>query len=452
MYLDHYCLQYTTPRRKQFTFVGHSGSGFDDESIELIYSKLQKIKIDTMPIENLPYKNRDTAWVEPLFVAEIKFTGWTKDGIMRAPIFLRFRDDKSPEECMLEADQPLSAIENSAKVTADETRLPGRFLVNSLSSPESSSQEFSNLGKIYWKPTNEHGNITKGDLIAYYEAVNALILPHLKDRPLSLSRYPDGIDGKSFYHKNWKMSKPDYIISAPLYSKHRTKPINYLVCNNKKSLLWIANLGAIEMHPWYSRINDFESCDKSSLLYEEKCGLNFPDFIVFDLDPYIYSGGEEKGQEPEYNTRGFKAAVEVAYHIRDLFTELKIKSFVKTSGKTGLHIYIPIKNEYTYEQTRSFAEIIGKMLISRFPQKITMEWNTAKRTGKVFFDYNQNSRGKTIASVYSARPTTSATVSMPVRWEEIDNIAPKDFTLWTVPDIMRRKSDPWRGVLKINKT
>ena len=310
------------------------------------------------------------------------------------------------------------------------------------------TSEFSNLGKIYWKPTDEHGNITKGDLIGYYEAISELILPHLKDRPLSLSRYPNGIDGKSFYHKDWSMSKPDYVITVPVYSEHRDEPINYLVCNNKKSLLWIANLGAIEMHPWYSRIRDFESCDKSSLLYEEKCGLNFPDFIVFDLDPYIYSGGEEKGQEPEYNTKGFKAAVEVAYHLRDLFNELKIKSFIKTSGKTGLHIYVPIKNEYNYDQTRSFAEIIGKMLMSRFPKKITMEWNTAKRTGKVFFDYNQNSRGKTIASVYSVRPTTSATVSMPVRWEELGDIVPKDFTLLTVPDIMRRKSDPWRGVLE----
>jgi bifunctional non-homologous end joining protein LigD len=134
-----------------------------------------------------------------------------------------------------------------------------------------------------------------------------------------------------------------------------------------------------------------------------------------------------------------------------MFDGLKIKSFIKTSGKTGLHIYLPIKNEYTYDQTRSFAEIIGKMLMSRFPKKITMEWNTTKRTGKVFFDYNQNSRGKTIASVYSVRPTTSATVSMPVRWEELNSIVPKDFTLLTVPDIMRRKSDPWRGVLEIKQ-
>jgi bifunctional non-homologous end joining protein LigD len=435
------------PAKKTFKFVGHSGSGFDDNLIELIYSKLQKIKSNTMAIESLPYKNRETVWVEPLFVAEIKFTGWTKDGIMRAPIFLRFKDDKSPQECIMEADQPLSVIDNGTEIT-DDTKHPRQLLRSSMTTAIIDSQEFSNIGKIYWNPTKDHGNITKGGLIGYYEAVSELILPHLKDRPLSLSRYPDGINGKSFYHKDWSMSKPDYVVTVPVYSEHREEPINYLVCNNKESLLWIANLGAIEMHPWYSRINDFESCDKSSLLYEEKCGLNFPDFIVFDLDPYIYSGEEEKGQEPEYNTRGFKAAVEVAYHIKDLFNELKIKSFVKTSGKTGLHIYVPIKNEYVYDQTRSFAEIIGKMLMSRFPQKITMEWKTAKRTGKVFFDYNQNSRGKTIASVYSVRPTTSATVSMPVRWEELDSIVPKDFTMLTVPDMMRRKSDPWRGVLE----
>ena len=434
------------PLKKTFTFVGHSGSGFDDQSIKLIYSKLEKIRTHTMPIERLPYKNRNTVWVEPAFVAEIKFTGWTKDGIMRAPIFLRFRDDKSPEECLLEADQPLSSVEKSNGVP-EKTKRPTQ-VSSSLSHAQFDTRDFSNLDKIYWKPTQEHGNITKDDLICYYDAVSELILPHLKDRPLSLSRYPNGIEGKSFYHKDWSMSKPDYVITVPVYSEHRAEPINYLVCNNKKSLLWIANLGAIEMHPWYSRIRDFESCDSSSLIFEEKCGLNFPDFIVFDLDPYIYSGGEEKGQEPEYNTKGFKAAVEVAYHLRDLFNELKIKSYVKTSGKTGLHIYVPIKNEYNYDQTRSFAEIIGKMLMSRFPKKITMAWNTAKRTGKVFFDYNQNSRGKTIASVYSVRPTTSATVSMPVRWEELGDIIPKDFTLLTVPEIMRRKSDPWRGVLE----
>ena len=205
------------------------------------------------------------------------------------------------------------------------------------------------------------------------------------------------------------------------------------------------------MHPWYSRIKDFDSCDSNSLLYEEKCGLNFPDFIVFDLDPYIYAGTEEKGMEPEYNLKGFRATVEVAYHLKDLLLELKIKSFVKTSGKTGLHIYIPITQKYTYDQTRSFAEIIGKTIISKFPKKVTMEWNTIKRKGKVFFDYNQNSRGKTIASIYSVRPTLSATVSMPIGWDKLDDIRPTDFTLKTVPTLTRGKRDEWEGVLKIKQ-
>ena len=155
--------------------------------------------------------------------------------------------------------------------------------------------------------------------------------------------------------------------------------------------------------------------------------------------------------EPEYNLKGFRAAVEVAYHLKDLLLELKIKSFVKTSGKTGLHIYIPITQKYTYDQTRSFAEIIGKTIISKFPKKVTMEWNTIKRKGKVFFDYNQNSRGKTIASIYSVRPTLSATVSMPIGWNKLDDIRPTDFTLKTVPTLTRGKGDEWEGVLKIKQ-
>ena len=270
----------------------------------------------------------------------------------------------------------------------------------------------------------------------------------MKDRPLSLNRFPNGIEGKSFYHKDWNTNKPDFVQTIRVHSEHRAEPINYLVCNNKESLLWIANLGSIEMHPWYSRFNDIQKCSTARALFEDECGLNFPDFIVFDLDPYIYSGVEKKGQEPEYNIKGFKAAVEVAYHIKDLFKELKITSFVKTSGKTGLHIYVPIKTEYTYDQSRAFAEIIGKILLSRFPQKITMEWNTTKRTGKVFFDYNQNSRGKTIASAYSVRPTSSATVSMPVEWNCLNDITPGDFTLLSVPKLINGNNDPWKGVLE----
>jgi len=425
-----YCTEET-----KFRFVGHTGSGFDYELLDRVYSKLQEIKIDSMPIDHLPYMNRETTWVKPVLVVEVKFNEWTKDGIMRTPIFLRFREDKKPTECTIEADNPAKRYSNNSDHEIKEE------------SHNMAEVKISNPNKVYWPKTREYPEYTKKDLINYYEFIAQSILPHLKDRPLSLSRYPNGIYGKSFYHKNWDQAKPDFVKTAQVHSEQRNDNINYLVCNNKESLLWIANLGCMEMHPWYSRINDFDSCNSSSLLYEEKCGLNFPDFIVFDLDPYIYSGKEKKGQEPEYNSSGFSATVELALDLYDFLRELKISSYIKTSGKSGLHIYIPIINNYPYEQTRNFSEIIAKIMISKYPKKVTTEWNTSKRKGKVFFDYNQNSRGKTLASVYSLRPTASATVSMPIDWKKLDSILPTEFTILSVPQLIRKNIDKWAGVL-----
>jgi bifunctional non-homologous end joining protein LigD len=451
------------PSDKSYKFVGHAGNGFDYKTIKEIISDLQEIRTSTMPVKFLPYKNRATTWVKPVLVAEIKFAQWTEEGIMRAPIFLRFRSGKRPEECTLEADQPVSA-ESVLPPTAEVGSEKATFTLSLSTHGKDQAQvafpngvsknaadmakRFSNLQKIYWPATGGQKAITKGDLISYYEAVSKLILPHLKDRPLSLSRYPDGIYGKSFYHKDWHQSRPPYVKTVKVHSEQRDGVINYLVCNNLQSLLWIANLGAIEMHPWYSRIKDFEKCKSSETLFEEKCGLNFPDFIVLDLDPYIYSGKEKTGAEPEYNLKGFRAAAEVAFDLKDVLDELRIKSYIKCSGKTGLHVYIPTLPMFTYDQTRSFAEILGKILLSKSPNKITMEWSTAKRNGKVFFDYNQNSRGKTIASVYSVRPTPNATVSIPIRWADLDDFDPRDFTLRTVPEIFKSKRDPWREVLE----
>jgi bifunctional non-homologous end joining protein LigD len=419
-------------KEEKFRFVGHTGSGFDFELLNKVYSKLQEIRIDSMPIDHLPYMNRQTTWVKPLLVAEVKFNEWTKDGIMRAPIFLRFREDKKPIECTIEGDNPIEGYLKYLKKEQAENTIQAKI---------------SNPNKTYWPKTRDHMGFTKKDLIKFYESISPLILPHLKDRPLSLSRYPDGIYGKSFFHKNWNQSKPDFVMTAQVHSEQRNDNINYLVCNNRESLLWIANLGCIEMHPWYSRINEMDSCNSSSLLYEERCGLNFPDFIVFDLDPYIYSGKEKKGQEPEYNRVGFSAAVELALDLYDLLRELKISSYVKTSGKSGLHVYVPIINNYPYEQTRKFSQIIAKIMISKFPKKVTTEWSTSRRKGKVFFDYNQNSRGKTLASVYSLRPTAAATVSMPIEWKKLDSILPIDFTISTVTQLALKNNDKWAGVL-----
>lgn len=428
----------------KYRFVGHVGTGFNFQSVREIYAKLQTIRADRSPVKSIPYKNRETVWVKPVLVAEVKFTVWTEEGIMRAPVFMRFRLDKSPEECVLEADQPVPYDSFVQSKTEMEPSPKGN---NNKESKTNTKSLFSNLQKIYWPATNNEEQITKRDLINYYDSISKLILPHLQDRPLSLSRYPNGIYGKSFYHKDWDQSKPDYVKIARVYSEHRNEPINYLVCNNVETLLWIANLGSIEMHPWYSRIKDFEHCKTSSTLYEEKCGLNFPDFIVLDLDPYIYSGKEKAGSEPEYNFRGFRAAAEVAFDLKDVLDELKIRSYVKTSGKTGLHIYIPTIPKFSYDETRSFAELIGKILMSKFPSKISMEWSTSKRKGKVFFDHNQNSRGKTIASAWSVRPTPGATVSVPIHWDALDDCNPAEFTLRTVPRLFKSRTDPWKDVL-----
>jgi bifunctional non-homologous end joining protein LigD len=440
-------------------FVGHTGSGFDFSQLNEVYNKLQQMKVEKCPVDYIPYTNRDPVWIEPKLVAEVKFSDWTQEKIMRAPIFLRFREDKKPEECTVEEEKSTEELVSDGNEKEqrqiEEQQLPDAYGSSGMSSSNSHSDtaqlhstSFSHLDKVFWDKSENHSQLTKKDLIEYYNNISEYLLPYLKDRPLSLSRYPDGIKGKHFYHKNWDKEKPDFVQTLKVYSKSKGGIVNYIICNNKDTLLWLANLGCIEMHPWYSRVNNFDSC-KENAIDEEKCGLNRPDFIVFDLDPYIYSGKEKKGEkEPEYNFKGFKAAVDVAYDIKDLFDKLKIRSYVKTSGKTGLHIFVPIVLSYTYYQTRRFAEIIGKMLTARYPKKVTMDWLTTKRVGKVFFDHNQNAMEKTIASIFSVRPVSSATVSMPVAWENLSSVLPTDFTILNANDFVKKSGDSWSGILQ----
>jgi bifunctional non-homologous end joining protein LigD len=455
---------------KELVFVGHSGSGFNFSQIVEIFNRLQKLPTPKPPVSYIPYTNRDPVWVKPLLVVEVKFDGWTKDKIMRAPIFLRLRDDKKPEECILEKPKHVDELTNVRSQNSNEHSVASAISSSSSSSSLSKSSStpsrsashllysgnpptvadktmkdtFSNLDKVFW-PKNRHcREITKGDLIEYYDRTSDYLLPFLKDRPLSLSRYPDGIMRKHFYQKNWNMRKPEFVDSVKLYSESAGRLTNYLICNNKETLLWLANLGCIELHPWYSRVVDYKACLKDSTgLDEENCGLNHPDFVVFDLDPYIYSGLETStDQEPEYNRTAFMKTVEVAQLLKtEIFDELKIKSYIKTTGKTGIHIFVPISSNYTYHQARSFAEIIGRTLLSKRPDMITMNWDTSKRRGKVFFDHNQNAKGKTLASVLSVRPVEYATISMPVEWELVDEILPTDFTLLNVTEKIVGKND-----------
>ena len=418
-------------------FIGHSGSGFTSEQVQEIFKKLEGLRTGRCPIDYVPYVNREPVWVKPKMVAEVRFNGWTQDRIMRAPIFVALREDRSPEDCTIEVPK------ETRKVVMQERR------------PRPKVYSFSNLQKVYWPATPDQRALKKKDLVEYYDQVSQHILPHLKNRPLSLSRYPDGINGKSFYHKHWDQAMPPNAKTVQVFSEPKNDIINCLLCNNKETLLWLASLGCIEMHPWYSRVLDSSACNRSAVTRnnpdpsdEQKCGLDTPDFIIFDLDPYIYSGMEKSGTEPEYNVKGFKAAVEVAFELKNLFDQFKIDSYVKTSGKTGLHVFVPVKPIYSYKQTRNFAEIIGKMLRREDPDRVSMEWSTVKRKGKVFFDYNQNAKGKTVASILSVRPTITATVSMPVRWNDLDRLLPSDFTLLNVSEILRKTRDPWSDILQ----
>ncbi|HET9773985.1 MAG TPA: DNA ligase D, partial [Nitrososphaeraceae archaeon] len=443
----------------QFQFVGHTGSGFDSISLAQIYEKVQNLRTEKCAIDYVPYTNREPIWVKPEIVAEIKFSDWTRDNIMKSPIFLRLREDKKPEECFIEKERyTKKVIETRIKKRSSQNAK-----VNIMNTANNSHNDFnnhaysyfSNLDKVYWNKTSTHRQFTKKDLIEYYDKITKYILPYLKDRRLSLSRYPDGIKGKSFYQKNWDQNKPSFVETVKIYSKSEDEGvINYVLCNNKETLLWLANLGCIEIHPWYSRITDFDEGveEDNALLYPEKCSLNFPDFIIFDLDPYIFLNVQDNvtnQKEPEYSVKGFKATAEVALGLKELFDELKIQSYVKTSGKTGLHILVPIDNLYTYDQTRSFARVIGSTMTRRYPNKITMEWDISKRNGKVFFDYNQNSKGKTIASIFSARPVESAAVSFPVNWEDLLDVDPTDFMLLNVPDILESNThNPWSNLME----
>ena len=434
-------------------FAGHTGSGFDTVTIMELYDRLQKLRILTPSqdiLDTVQFINREPIWVKPDLVAEVKFSEWTKDGIMRVPIFVRLREDKLPHDCTVEKEKGLEEISSlaSSSSSSSSSVMPA--------SATAAKVEFANLDKIFWPQIKENPSLTKKDLIDYYDSISPYILPYLKDRPLSLLRFPDGIGGESFFHRNWEgQSRPKYVVSVMVYAETRRKKTNQLVCNNKETLLWLANLGCIEMHPMHSSVIDYKIYQESQDPNDVSCGLNMPDFVVIDLDPYIYASTQkqEKGEEPQYNIQAFKATVEVALELKALMDELHLRSYVKTSGKTGLHIFIPISKlrnteAITYEKIREFAKKIGSLLVTRIPQKVTMEWNVKERAGKVFFDHNQNSRAKTLASVFSVRPTSLATVSMPVRWDKLTDILPTDFTLLNVSEIIKKSGNTWKQMLE----
>jgi bifunctional non-homologous end joining protein LigD len=311
----------------------------------------------------------------------------------------------------------------------------------------------SNLDKAFWPAAGRRKPITKRDLLRYFARVSPWMLPHLADRPIFATRFPNGVEGKSFYQKHWD-SPPSFARTVSIYSSHGDADGEYLVCDNLPTLLWMGQMAALELHPWFSRVTREPDARHRGLQFHGSEGaldrsvLNYPDFVVFDLDPYLYSGKEASGAEPELHRRAFNRTRSLALRIRDLLERLGFSTWVKTSGRTGLHLYLPIVRDLDYDAAREVAQIIGRHALHTFPGEVTVEWSVERRRGKIFFDYNQNTRGKSLAAPYSPRRHAGGTVATPVAWEELERIYPTDFTVRTLPDRLEERGDPWAGILE----
>jgi bifunctional non-homologous end joining protein LigD len=311
----------------------------------------------------------------------------------------------------------------------------------------------TNLDKPLWPGAGTRKPVTKRFLLRYLARVSRWMLPHLSDRPLFVTRFPNGIAGKSFYQKHWD-DPPPFAHTVGIYSSQGDTDGDYLVCENLATLLWLGQMASLELHAWYSRTEPAPDGAAHGRRFTgseaalEKSVLNYPDFVVFDLDPYDYSGRESRGAEPDLHRRAFNRTRKLALQVREQLESLGLATWVKTSGRTGLHLYLPIVRDLDFDAAREVAETIARHALKARPREVTIDWSVERRRGKIFFDYNQNSRGKSLAVPYSPRRHPGATVSTPVRWEELETIYPTDFTLRTVPGRLEAGGDPWNGILE----
>jgi bifunctional non-homologous end joining protein LigD len=385
-------------RGNELVYAGNVGTGFDSREIDELLEKLRPLRRGTSPFREPPKMPRvrksDVVWVEPRLVAEVEFAEWTHDGRLRAPSYKGLREDKRAED--VRREEPV----------VDRVVKGGHEL------------KLSNLDKVFFPVEG----ITKGDLIEYYRAVAPVLVPHLKGRPFTMIRYPDGIEASHFFQKDAPSHMPEWIprfraLVSTREAPRRKKWVSFPLVNDELALLWMVNMGCIDMNTWYSRVDKPER----------------PDFVLFDLDP-----------SPDV---GFAETVQVALLVKQALDAFGLVGFPKTSSAEGMHVLVPIERRYTYDDTRQFAEIVAGAIARTHRGLATTEWTKSKRRG-VLIDANQNGEGKTIASVYSVRPRPGAPVSTPLRWEEVsEKLDPLSFTMETVLERVRRHGDLFEGVL-----
>ena len=393
-------------------YCGRAGSGFTGAQLDEISATLQGLVRKTPPCEPpehgaLP-KGPDHVWVEPKLVCDVRYKEITRDGLLRQSVFVRFRDDKKPEDVMMPGEK------GDGRREKDDTVPPQR---TSPISPLPREVKFSNLDKVFW-PEEKY---TKGDLIEYYRSLAPWLLPYLKDRPVVLTRYPDGINGKSFYQKDAPGFVPDWIQTIPIWSEDTQRDIDYFVCNDVESLVYLVNLGTIPLHIWMSRITD----------------LTKPDWCLIDLDP---------------KDAPFEHVITLAKTMRQLCEQVEMPAFVKTTGKSGLHIMLPLGRQMTYQQCLQFAMLFARLVTDRHPDIATTQRTISKRDGKVYVDAFQNRAGQLMVAAYSVRPSPGAPVSMPIEWDEVN--AKLRNSNWTIANALKRMQklgrDPVVKVLEVN--
>ncbi|MES2514311.1 MAG: DNA ligase D [Bacteroidota bacterium] len=413
---------------KELKYVGHTGSGFDQAKLKELYELLQPMVQEHSPFKEHIKTNTPVTWVKPVLVCEIKHTEMTRDGHMRHPVFLRMREDKKASQVTLEATEKIAGkkVRNTTAAKSGKAANVSMKQTGISSATKSDKKEdtlsfgkvkvnITNTSKVFWPDEG----ITKGDVIQYYQQMADTILPYLKGRPQSLFRTPNGFDKPGFFHKDAGEDGPEWINSVPLYSESARKQINYIICDNKQTLAYLNNLGCIELNPWHSTINT----------------LDKPDYLIIDLDP------------SEKNT--FEQVIETANVVKQILDKAGAPCFCKTSGATGLHIYIPMQRKYTYDQVKDFAHLICVLTQEQLPKFTTLERNLKKRgSGMIYLDYLQNRRGQTIACVYSLRPKPNATVSTPLLWKEVKSgLSPQDFTIKTIFKRIKKTGDIFTGIL-----
>ena len=435
----------------KLAYSGRLGGGFSNANLREIRDRLDKLTLKRSPFRDDVPDARDATFVKPKLVVEVKFAEWTSERVLRAPVFLRLRNDKGATDVAIAP--AVSASTPEADPTAavlTQLDLPGATQTLEVGGAR---VELSNLDKELWPALGDRPPVTKRDLLRYYTRISPFLIPQLVNRPLTLTRFPNGIEGKSFYQKRWTQPLPEFVGTVAIFSEDAQADQDYLLCNNLPTLLWLAQLADLTLHVSLARTvagpdaPDLSERFTRSRAQIERSALNHPDFLLFDLDPFIVAKGKQRAVKNQPTDEWFRKSAAAALWLKEILDGAGLRSFVKTSGSSGLHVFVPIARNLTYDAVRAACQTIAGTLVAAHPKEVTTDFPKEKRVGKVYIDVNQNGRIKNLAAAYSPRANPGAPVSIPLRWDEVGEVDPLSCTLWTAGERVARVGDLWSGIL-----